>query len=104
MKAIQEIGGLEVLVNLLESKDAKCQLGALQVLVKLSPSADVQSQLIDLDGIPLLVHILSEPALNLKTMAAETLANVAKIRLAQRLIRKSGGVPKLIDLLDIKLE
>lgn len=103
-KAIQEIGGLEVLVNLLESKDAKCQLSALQILVKLSPSSDVQNQLIDLDGIPLLVHILSEPALNLKTMAAETLSNVAMIRLARKLIRKCGGVPKLIDLLDIKLE
>lgn len=103
MKAIQEIGGLEVLVNLLESKDAKCQLGALQILVRISTSADVQKAIIDLDGIPLLVHILSEPA-HLKTMAAETLSNVAKIKLARRLIRKCGGIPKLVDLLDIKLE
>lgn len=93
-----------MLVNLLESKDVKCQLGALQVLVRISGSNDVQKAIVDLDGIPLLVHILSEPALNLKTMAAETLANVAKIKLAQRLIRKCGGVPKLVDLLDVKLE
>lgn len=104
IKAISEIGGLEVLVNLLESKDAKCQLGALQVLVKLSASNDVQQSIIDLDGIILLVQILSEPALNLKTMCAEILSNVAKIRIARRLIRRSSGIPKLIDLLDIKLE
>ncbi|XP_055299330.1 armadillo repeat-containing protein gudu [Sitodiplosis mosellana] len=102
--AIQEIGGLEVLVNLLESKDAKCQLGALQVLVRISGSNDVQKAIVDLDGIPLLVNILTEPALNLKTMAAETLANVAKIKLARRLIRKCGGIPKLVDLLDVKLD
>lgn len=93
-----------MLVNLLESKDAKCQLGALQVLVKISTSIDVQKSIVDLDGIPLLVDILSVPSLNLKTMTAETLSNVAKIRLARRLIRKSGGVPKLVDLLDVKLE
>lgn len=104
IKAISEIGGLEVLVNLLESKDAKCQLGALQVLVTLSASSDVQQSIIDLNGIVLLVHILSEPALNLKTMSAEILSNVAKIRFARRLIRRCDGIPKLIDLLDIKLE
>lgn len=96
--------GLEVLVNLLESKDAKCQLGALQVLVRISTSTDVQKAIIDLDGIPLLVLILSEPALNLKTMAAETLSNVAKMKLARSLIRKCGGIPKLVDLLDVKIE
>lgn len=104
IKAISEIGGLEVLVNLLESKDAKCQLGALQVLVTLSTSSDVQQSIIDLNGIVLLVHILSEPALNLKTMSAEILSNVARIRFARRLIRRCDGIPKLIDLLDIKLE
>lgn len=104
MQAISEIGGLEVLVNLLESKDAKCQLSSLQVLVKLSASMEVRQSIIDLDGIILLVHILSAPALNLKTMAAEILSNVANIRFARRLIRRCGGIPKLIDLLDIKSE
>lgn len=93
-----------MLVNLLESKDTKCQLGALQILTKISESIDVQRSVVDLDGIPLLINILAEPPLNLKTMAAETLANVAKIKFARRLIRKCGGIPKLVDLLDVKLE
>lgn len=93
-----------MLVNLLESQDAKCQLGALQILVRISMSSDVQKAIVYFDGIPLLVHILSEPAMNLKTMAAETLANVSKIKLARRLIRKCGGIPKLVDLLDVRLE
>lgn len=104
MQAIQDIGGLEVLVNLLESNDAKCRLGALHVLANISANTDVRKSIVDLDGIPLLVAILSEPALDLKRMAAETLSNVAKVRLARKLVRKFGGIAKLVDLLDIKLE
>lgn len=88
----------------MESNDAKCQLGALQALAIISSSSEIQKQIVDLDIIPLLVNILSEPALDLKTMAAETLANVAKIRIARRLIRKFHGIQKLVDLLDVKLE
>lgn len=93
-----------MLVNLLESNEAKCQLGALQILARISSAPEIQKSIVDADGIPLLVNILSEPLINLKTMAAETLSNVAKIRIARKLIRKSGGIPKLVDLLDVKLE
>lgn len=79
-------------------------MGALQILASISSAAEIQKSIVDSDGIPLLVNILSEPALNLKTMAAETLSNVAKVKIARKLIRKSGGIPKLVDLLDVKLE
>lgn len=93
-----------MLVNLLESNEAKCQLGALQILAQISSAPEIQKSIVDSDGIPLLMNILSEPIISLKTMAAETLANVARIRIARKLIRMSGGIPKLVDLLDVKLE
>lgn len=99
--AIQDIGGLETLVNLLESNDLQCRLGALAVLAEISLNIDIRRTVVDLGGIPLLVNILSEPALDLKTKAAETIANVAKVRLARKLVRKNGGIPKIVDLLDI---
>lgn len=102
--AIQDIGGLEVLVNLLESNDFKCRLGALSVLSAISTNLDIRKTIVDLGGIPLLVKILSEPAGDLKVMAAETLANVAKVRLARKLVRRCGGIPRLVDLLDINLQ
>lgn len=102
--AIQDIGGLEVLVNLLESNDFKCRLGALSVLSAISVNMDIRKTIVDLGGIPLLVKILSEPAGDLKVMAAETLANVAKVRLAQKLVRRCGGIPRLVDLLDVNLQ
>lgn len=101
--AIQEIGGLEVLVNLLESNDLKCRFGALTVLSAISLNLDIRRSIVDLGGIPLLVNILSEPSKDLKILAAETIANVGKVRLARKLIRRFGGIPKVVDLLDVPL-
>ncbi|EDS32882.1 armadillo repeat-containing protein 4 [Culex quinquefasciatus] len=102
-RAIQDCGGLEVLVNLLESNDLKCRLGALTVLSEVSSNLDIRRSIVDLGGIPLLVQILSEPGRDLKIMAAETLGNVAKVRLARKLVRKCDGVPRLVDLLDVPI-
>ena len=67
--AIQEIGGLEVLTNLLESNDLKCRFGALTVLSAISLNLDIRRSIVDLGGIPLLVNILSEPSRDLKILA-----------------------------------
>lgn len=93
-----------MLVNLLETNDTKCRLGALHILSDIAVNADVRKAIVDLDGIPLLINILSEPNIDLKIMAAETIAFVGRVRIARKLVRKCGGIPKLIDLLDIKLE
>lgn len=103
-RAIQDCGGLEVLVNLLESNDMKCRLGALSVLSEISSNLDIRRAIVDLGGIPLLVQILSEPGRDLKIMAAETIANVAKVRLARKLVRKCNGIPRLVDLLDVNMK
>lgn len=102
--AIQDIGGLEVLVNILECNDAKCRLGALTVMADISLNIDIRKTIVDLDGIPLIIDILNSSMKDLKTVAAETLANVAKVRLARKYVRNCGGIPKLVDLLDIKLQ
>ena len=87
-RSIQDSGGLEVLVNLMESNDLKCRLGTLSVLAAISTNLDIRRSIVDLGGIPLLVKITSEPGRDLKILAAETLANVAKVRLARKLVRK----------------
>lgn len=102
--AIQDIGGLEVLVNLLESNDYRCRLGALSVLTEVSQNTDIRRTIVDLGGIPLLVNVLAEPVRDLKTMAAETIGNVAKVRLARKYVRKCGGISQLVDLLDVNMK
>nr|CAI5868095.1 unnamed protein product [Callosobruchus analis] len=99
--AIQEIGGLEILINLLETKDLKCKIGALEVLTELSHNPDIRRCIADLGGIPLLVKNLTEPARDLQILVAETIANVAQIKKARKAVRKCNGIPKLVDFLDV---
>lgn len=99
--AIQDIGGLDVLVNILECNDTKCTLGSLTVLSDITLNIDIRKTIVDLDGIPLIVDVLSSSMKTLKTMAAETLANVSKVRLARKYVRNCHGISKLVDLLDI---
>ncbi|CAH1101406.1 unnamed protein product [Psylliodes chrysocephalus] len=100
--AVQEIGGLEILVNLLETKDLKCKLAACGVLSELSTNIDVRKCVTDLGGVELLVQNLAEPARDLQVLVAETIYNVAQIRKARKHLRKCNGIPKLVDFLDVK--
>lgn len=101
-RAIQEIGGLELLVNLLETRDLSCVLGGLAVLKEITPNIDIRKKVTDLGAIPLLVGLVSDPARDVQILAAETIANLGRIRKSRKFCRKFGGIPKLIDLLDIK--
>lgn len=43
-----------------------------------------------------MVNILDSPHKSLKCLAAETIANVAKFRRARRVVRRHGGITKLV--------
>lgn len=101
-RAIQEIGGLELLVNLLETRDLCCILGALAVLKDITANIEIRKKVTDLGAIPLMVGLLSDPARDVQILAAETIANLGRIRKSRKFCRKFGGIPKLIDLLDVK--
>lgn len=74
------------------------QLGALYVLREITTSYDVRKSLTDLGGVPLLIDILSDQARDLQILASETLANVARIRKARMIVRKCGGIPKIVSV------
>ena len=48
-----------------------------------------------------MIRILSDSSQELQLLAAEALANLAKFKRARRIVRKHGGIPKLVDLLDV---
>lgn len=100
--AVQDIGGLEVLVNLLRSNDFNCRIGALHVLADLTENIDLRRYVVDFNVIQALYKIFSEPALDLKTIGASIVANISKVRLARKIVRQCGLLPKLLDLLDIR--
>ncbi|KAL1129974.1 hypothetical protein AAG570_012918, partial [Ranatra chinensis] len=102
LAAIKDVGGLETLVNLLQTENHKCIVGSLGVLGEVCHSREMQKQLTDMGAVQQLVELLSGPHPLLQSLSAEVLFNLAKIRKARFIVRKSGGIPILVDLLDVK--
>ncbi|XP_019587038.2 outer dynein arm-docking complex subunit 2 isoform X1 [Rhinolophus sinicus] len=98
--AIRDVGGLEVLINLLDTDEVKCKIGSLKILKEISYNPQIRRNIVDLGGLPVMVNILDSPHKILKRLAAETIANVAKFRRARRVVRHHGGITKLVALLD----
>ncbi|CAH1788410.1 unnamed protein product [Owenia fusiformis] len=98
--AIRDVGGLEVLINLLDTEDIKCKIGSLKILKEISKNTQIRRAIADLGGLQTMVKILRDPNKQLKCLAAETIANVAKFRRARRTVRQHGGIKKLVGLLD----
>ncbi|XP_012145678.1 armadillo repeat-containing protein gudu isoform X1 [Megachile rotundata] len=100
-KAIQEMGGLEILVNLLETKDLKCQNGSLTALLQIATCTEMRRYLIDLGIVTPLIDMLRHPARDIQVLATETMAIIARIRKARKQIRVRGGIPLILDVMDI---
>ncbi|KAM7063887.1 outer dynein arm-docking complex subunit 2 isoform 2-T2 [Molossus nigricans] len=98
--AIRDVGGLEVLINLLDTDEVKCKIGSLKILKEISHNPQIRRSIVDLGGLPVMVKLLDSPHKSLKCLAAETIANVAKFRRARWAVRHHGGITKLVALLD----
>ncbi|XP_029935491.1 armadillo repeat-containing protein 4 [Myripristis murdjan] len=99
--AIRDEGGLEVLLNLLDTKEIRCKIGSLKILREISNNSQMRRAIADLCGLQSMVKSLDSLVKDLKALAAETIANVAKFRRARRTIRQYGGIMRLVKLLDI---
>ncbi|XP_015586963.1 armadillo repeat-containing protein gudu isoform X4 [Cephus cinctus] len=95
------MGGLEILVNLLETQDIKCQHGSLAVLLQITTSSEMRRYVINLGIIMPLIQMMKHPARDLQVLAAETMANIAKMRKARKQIRLRGGIPLILDVMDV---
>ncbi|KAF7415190.1 hypothetical protein HZH68_003679 [Vespula germanica] len=100
-KTIEKIGGLEILVNLLETKDMKCQNGSLSVLLLIVTSGEMRRALIDYGIVSSLIQLLKHPVRDIQILAAEIMAIIARVRKARKQIRIRGGVPLILDIMDI---
>eukprot|EP01137_Pigoraptor_chileana_P028290 Opistho-2@12027 len=97
--AIRDVGGLDVLINLLDTEDVKCKVGALQILKEISKNYQIKKAIAELDGIQPLVELLKDPNEELKCLAAETIAHCAKYARNRCAIRHYGGIRKLVRML-----
>uniref|UniRef100_A0A8C5Q5H9 Outer dynein arm docking complex subunit 2 n=1 Tax=Leptobrachium leishanense TaxID=445787 RepID=A0A8C5Q5H9_9ANUR len=98
--AIRDVGGLEVLINLLDTEEIKCKIGSLKILKEISHNPQIRCAIADFGGLQTMVMILDSQDKELKCLAAETIANVAKFRRARRTVRQHGGIKRLVGLLD----
>ncbi|KAF1609838.1 UNVERIFIED_CONTAM: Armadillo repeat-containing protein 4, partial [Eudyptes pachyrhynchus] len=98
--AIRDIGCLEVLINLLDTEEIKCQIGSLKILKEISQNTLIRHAIADLGGLQIMVKILDSPDKDLKCLAAETIANVARFKRARRTVRQHGGIKRLVGLLE----
>ena len=48
--AIRDSGGLDLLINLLETSDTKCKIGTLKILREISKNAQTRTAIVDLGG------------------------------------------------------
>uniref|UniRef100_A0A8C3JN16 Armadillo repeat containing 4 n=1 Tax=Calidris pygmaea TaxID=425635 RepID=A0A8C3JN16_9CHAR len=97
--AIRDVGCLEVLINLLDTEEIKCQIGSLKILKEISQNTLIRHAIADLGGLEIMVKILDSPDKDLKCLAAETIANVARFKEARRTVRQHGGIKRLVGLL-----
>uniref|UniRef100_A0A4W3H7N5 Outer dynein arm docking complex subunit 2 n=1 Tax=Callorhinchus milii TaxID=7868 RepID=A0A4W3H7N5_CALMI len=98
--AIRDVGGLEVLINLLDTDETKCKIGSLKILKEISQNPQIQRCMADLGGLQTMVKILDSPNKDLQCLAAETIANVAKFKRARQTVRRFDGIKRLVGLLD----
>ena len=94
--AIRDVGGLEVLINLLDTDDIKCKIGSLQILKEISKNPFIRRAIADLGGLQTMVSILTEQDKDLRCLAAETIANVAKFKRARKVVRQHNGIKRLV--------
>ncbi|NWS26070.1 ARMC4 protein, partial [Polioptila caerulea] len=98
--AIKDTGCLEVLINLLDTEEIKCQTGSLKILKEISQNLLIRHAIADLGGLEIMVKILDSPDTDLKCLAAETIANVARFKRARKTVRQHGGIKRLVKLLE----
>lgn len=98
--AIRDVGGLEVMINLLDTEENKCKIGALKILKEITDNVQIRMTVADLGGLQTMVEILTTRNKELKALTAETIANVARFKRARRIVRQYGGIKRLVSLLD----
>ena len=70
--AIKDSGGLDLLINLLETEDIRCRVGTLRILREISKNSQTRTAIVDLKGqrtrmredVTLSVHMLVQVFLN----------------------------------------
>lgn len=70
----------------------------MKILRKISHNVQIRRTIVDMGGLQRIMKILDSPVKDLRALAAETIANVARFRRARRTVRRYGGIKKLVSI------
>ena len=98
---ILEVGGLDLLLNLLDTDDLKCKIGSLRILKEISNNVAIRKSIRDAGGLQTIVSLAKSQNKDLKCLSTETIANVAKSSKARKAVRRYGGLKRLVLILEM---
>ncbi|XP_016657738.1 armadillo repeat-containing protein gudu-like [Acyrthosiphon pisum] len=96
------LNGFKVLINILECNNDECMENALIIVHEMSQHYGIQCSLCTLDAVkPLINILLFKNNYKVKYLASETLQNIAKLRRGRKLIRLSGGIKTMVQMMNV---
>ncbi|XP_031549990.1 armadillo repeat-containing protein 4-like [Actinia tenebrosa] len=103
--AIREVNGLRVLINILRTENQRCKIGSLNILLPLTTNSKYNINIIiKLGGVPIMVDLVANGGKEVQGLAAATLANLAMSSRARNILRRCGGIQKMVKLLRLQNE
>lgn len=75
---------------------ASFQIATLLILKNITINPDIAKNVTDLGAIPNIITILDDDFCTLQKLAAEIIANISKFKKPRKIVRKTGGLPKLV--------
>ncbi|XP_068751897.1 outer dynein arm-docking complex subunit 2-like isoform X3 [Montipora capricornis] len=99
--AIRNVSGLTVLVNILRTDHVNCQIGALKILQQLTLNSKYNRRtVIKQGGVQILIDLITFASREVQGLAAANLANMAKSSLGRNIMKRYGGIQRLVSLLN----
>ncbi|XP_063589580.1 outer dynein arm-docking complex subunit 2-like [Penaeus indicus] len=93
--ALKAVGGLEVLLNILRTRNLRCNIGALQVLESACGHITTRNTVYKLGGIQVLLGLVGHTVVQVRGLAASVLAQVCALPSARSALIRDNGIPPL---------
>ncbi|KAJ7380424.1 Armadillo repeat-containing protein 4 [Desmophyllum pertusum] len=97
--AILELGGINILLNILKTDHWACVVGSLKILRVITNTKRISTEIVRLGGIQQLSDCLQHDLKEVQSLAAETLSHVVTFRLAYSAMRRGGGIKHLVNII-----
>ncbi|KAL9958999.1 hypothetical protein ACROYT_G036080 [Oculina patagonica] len=94
--AILELGGINILLNILKTDHWPCVVGSLKILRVITNTKRINTEIYRLGGIQQLIDCLQHNMKEIQSLAAETLSHLVTFRLAYSAVRRGGGIKHLV--------